>query len=788
MEQQSFYYKLVRFSQRYAKVIIVVAVLITLLFGYAALSIKLNADYDALLPDDNITNQHFSQYYTDEEATGSIILTYRSDQMYRPEVLELLQSVVTQIEAFDNISTGTHPFSMVTAEDRGGRIIVVPINSNPDGDSWTNEEARIFKERLLQDVVAQNLIVSEDGTMMMLIFPVSELRDDNTEQVASIKEIIEPLEEFGVARLNGTMPITSRVEFLLVRDLATLLGFSFLVIMLVYYFSFRAKRAVFLPLSVVLMGVIWSLGIMSLLGFKLTIFNIVTPPLVLTLGSSYSIHMLNEYYRASVEHSGGDTDDAWIVEAVVHISKTIVLACVTTVAGFLSLLVTQLSQFREFGLSTAIGITVCAVLTLFYLPALLHQLPTPKEVHKRQVSEGGLTKIISSISEHVMRHWPVILVAFGLIIVAFIIAFPLVSFETNYSRYFAKDDPMLISSKAFNRTIGGAETMYVTLDAPSESKDYFLDPEVLKDVHAFETSVMKQNEDITHLLSFPRYVSYLHGVSQGEERIPETRGLVMLMSRFLRLVEQMDGNNAEMEMLVNDDHSRLIIAYHYRDAETMGPPGLANAQGILATIEEKRNMLPEEVTVTPWGNGRRFIALSELIESDQRVSTLFSTLVVFLITAITFKSLGFGLFSIIPIAVGIMANYVFMVLFQIPFDMITMGFSSVTVGVGIDDAIHFIIRFKEVRRSDPGEDLKAVMRKTIRLTGRPIALTSISIIAGLLVLSFASFMPVRYFGILISIALLNTLLATLFILPACMYAGLTAHERIRKARGGQLRP
>jgi len=121
------------------------------------------------------------------------------------------------------------------------------------------------------------------------------------------------------------------------------------------------------------------------------------------------------------------------------------------------------------------------------------------------------------------------------------------------------------------------------------------------------------------------------------------------------------------------------------------------------------------------------------------------------------------------------------VLFNIPFDMITIGFSSVTVGVGIDDAIHFIIRFKEIRDDYPN-DLKKAIRETIEVTGRPIMLTSISIIAGLMVLSFASFMPVRFFGLLISIALFNTLLATLFILPAFMYAGLSLVGYIGKKR------
>jgi predicted RND superfamily exporter protein len=422
-----------------------------------------------------------------------------------------------------------------------------------------------------------------------------------------------------------------------------------------------------------------------------------------------------------------------------------------------------------------------ALLTLFYLPAFLHQLTNPKESQQRHVREGRITKLVGSFGEIVISHWYYILGLFVLLIVGFVIAFPQVEFETNYTKYFADDDPLVISSKAYTEAIGGVDVIYVTLKAPEGAKDYFLNPEVLKAVDAFETSTVEKTKDITHDLSFSSYVKYLDGVMDGEPNIPESPGLVMLLSRYLGLISGMDKNNKELQMLINEDHNQVTIAYRYRDTANMATTGLENAYNVLNAIDESTYLLPDEIEVIPWGNGNRFIALSDLIQKDQRKSTLASIIVVFLITAVTFMSVGYGLFSIIPIAVGIMANYIFMVLFNIPFDMITIGFSSVTVGVGIDDAIHFIIRFKEIRDDYPN-DLKKAIRETIEVTGRPIMLTSISIIAGLMVLSFASFMPVRFFGLLISIALFNTLLATLFILPAFMYAGLSLVGYIGKKR------
>ncbi|MBL7006930.1 MAG: MMPL family transporter, partial [Spirochaetia bacterium] len=285
----------------------------------------------------------------------------------------------------------------------------------------------------------------------------------------------------------------------------------------------------------------------------------------------------------------------------------------------------------------------------------------------------------------------------------------------------------------------------------------------------------KNSKDITHVLSFTRYTRYLHEIMTGEFTIPESPGLIMLISRYLSILTELDRNNSDFRLILSEDKNRMTIAFRYRNGETGSLPELENAQYVTDLLEQYRYMLPEDCTATIWGQGSRFLALNELIKSDQRRSTAWSLVIVFLITAVTFSSIKYGLFSLIPIVTGIMANYIFMMSFAIPFDMVTIAFSSVTVGVGIDDAIHFILRFRKVHKKYP-DNVRGAVHETLVLTGRPITLTSVSIISGLMVLSLGSFVPIRYFGILISVALFNTLMATLFILPACIILWYTFTE------------
>ncbi len=146
---------------------------------------------------------------------------------------------------------------------------------------------------------------------------------------------------------------------------------------------------------------------------------------------------------------------------------------------------------------------------------------------------------------------------------------------------------------------------------------------------------------------------------------------------------------------------------------------------------------------------------------------LISLVLIFLLTTIGFKSLRYGLFSIIPLTTAIMFNFIFMVVMDIPLDMTTVMFTSVVIGVGVDNAIHFLLQYRKQAEFYP-DDIEKRILETMIITGRPILLTTASIVGGLMVLTIANFQPVIYFGVLVSVTLLAAAVGTLVILPAIL--------------------
>ena len=683
------------------------------------------------------------------------VIIFSSSELYTPKVLNLLTDVMEELETLDKVGPCLSPFDFVTVEKQGTRLSVTPISPLKEGERWTEETASIFKERLLSDDMARNYLYSEDGNTIMLYYRTAHY---NQAEQDVMNSIIDPLRDYGRVAINGGSSIINRVTYYIFNDLALLLSLCFIIILLVYYLSFKSLRAVLVPSSLSIIGIIWTLGIMSLIGYKLTIISILTPCLVLTLGSSYSVHMISEYFAEA-------SDPKKAVNGYARTSKTILAACLTTVVGFLSMLVCHTPMFREFGVSVTIGISCCALLAIFYLPSILSLLPEPKAQKVEKIEHGKiLGAFINFINKVITKYWVVVLIITLLLVAGFALVHDKISFNSNYVDYFPQDDEFVLDTKFFAQTMGGTDPYYMEIVAPNNEKGFFLKAENIKKVYDFENTVMEACPDIVQSLSLPQYVGFLNKVYSGENSIPESNALVNLLYRLLQQMKAFIGSNV-LDVLVNEDASVITLAMRNYDAYEQNLQTTASARRVENTLNYYRYMLPEGTTSKIYCGASTSIRASDMIVKDQNIATWISMVCTVIIASITLFSVFRGCISIIPVLVGIMFNYIFMYITGIPFDLVTIGFSSITFGAGIDDALHYLLRYKYNKTLYPDKRIEDILTMTMNETGRPIILTTVSVVAGMCILLFGSFTPIRYFGLFMAVALTVAMLATLFILP-----------------------
>lgn len=772
--------KLLGFAIKHSVIVFILVGCVSIFFGYYATKVKINPDVERLIPDDDEIKKYL-EMYAEGDGNDHLVISVTSDNLYDIENLQLLDRAITNLEDLRGTNKSINPFNMITFRKDGMRLEVLTMSPRGEAPA-TEEELAVFKERLLSDPFAENLVVSEEGDVFSILIPIMHSAGES-DYLTQVREQVKTLDGPFTTYITSGALFSEAVQRYLIRDLTILLVLAVSVILFIYYMGFRAFRSALLTLFVVAMGTLWSVGFMALAGFTITIVSITIPTLVLTLGTSYSIHILNQFYRESLEHmpkerEGKKTDRLWVADSVHHVGKTVLMACLTTAIGFLSLLATSMKATREFGIAATVGIISCAVLSFFFLPAMLTRLRPPTKSQQKKVREGTIARVMESVSGFVLKRRVFILLFFIIVLAVFGIVSGKLNYETSIINYFPKREKIVRDTNFIFKEMKGYDEFTITLTAPENEKNYFLKEDVLKQISEFEDRIM-EDPDITGLYSFVAYIKHLNEIMYGERKVPDSRPLIILMSRYIKTL----ANDPEFKNMIgtmaNEDFTRLDITVWCYDHTTQSMSRDTSLSRMLAYVRKQVDeVLDPEMNPAVWGVLLQMVTVSDSIARDQLVSTVLSLAFVFILTTITFRSFRYGFYSLVPLITGILLNFIFMVIFTIPMDMTTVMFSIVVIGVGVDNSIHFILRFREQARIH-GDDIKTILSEALKIAGRPIIITTTSIIGGLLVLTFASFRPITYFGVLVSLALLTAAVSTLVILPAILTFGWKFQKRMR---------
>jgi predicted RND superfamily exporter protein len=769
-QNRSFILMLLHFVHRHSLAVIIAFGVVTFLFSLALTRIKVNPNIESLLPDDDEVIALMERYGEGQVEENYLVVAVEAEDPFTLPGLSAFARAIERLEAFPEIKKGITPFNLISFQKKGNRLALQPVS--PGGQCpQSPEELAVFKENLFSTPFAVNFVVSRDRSVLLAFFP-TEATEKYTELMAAIDRILADLKPYYRTHITGTIPFMDTTKTYLLRDLSTLLILAFAVILVIFYLGFRSKRAVALPILVVGIGTIWCLGFMSLIGFNLTLMSVIIPPLVLALGSSYSIHILNQYYREAGQIEG---DNRWIGGAIAHVNKTILLASATTIAGLLSLLSVSIEQTREFAISTSFGIFSCALLSLFFFPAVLYRLRAPRARQSRQVLKGTLTRVLTNLSAVVLRFRVLILVLVVLVLALAVFAFTKIEYNTDAISYFPSRSRVIKDMRFFAREIGGFEEIGITLTAPDNQANYFLQTEVLKRLSQFE-SRLAENPDICYLSSFVSYLEYANQVMYGTWEIPQTRALTLLLSRYFKVFAASEEASRVLGLLANEDFSSLTMMLRIYDSQDQSFIDEIGLREVLHMLDElQARYIPQGVQVERWGPLLRYLPLSDILQRDAVRSMVIAALLIVAITAIGFRSLLYGLYAVIPLLTGIMINVLFLYVTGIPLDALTIMVSSIAIGVGVDDAIHFLIQFRRQwgsRQWGQGkQDIRAAITKTMNITGRPIVLTTLAIDGGLVILAFGLFKPIVYFGLMVIITLSAACLGTVLVLPAVLSIG-----------------
>jgi len=740
--------------KKHPKLIILITILLTILFSFEMSKLEVASNFKDDLPaNDPIiqTESYFQEIFGKKDLL--FIGIEKTPTIYNTSTLKKVQDISKEIKHLSGIIED-EVISLSTANNIKGRYWGLEVGAFMKDVPQTDEELDQLRRDVQKNDIFYGRLVSKDETMTTIFANIKKLsgneKDRLVEEIYSLTKRYEGPEKF----YFGGDPIGNyEIERGIQHDFNRLIPFAFLLILIGFYISFRRLRGVFIPTIIMSLSIIWTMGLMSLLGYKINMVTSVIPVVMLAIVSSYGIHILYRYYEVTPR-----TKDALqsSVEAVQRTAQPLLMAGVTSAIGTITLLIFKVVSIKEFGIFLSAGIIFGFSLALTFAPALLMLLkPQTNNMAKdNSIKIDIFDKLMQRLTNLTMGNRAILMAAIGIIFLISLIGVSFIKVGLNFVDFFPKNHRFTISANKFNDKVGGANPLNIMIEAAEP--DGIKNPDILRKMLELE-NYARTIEGIGNTDSFARLIKRMHYVLNGEKKefdvIPDSQYLV---AQYL-LLYSMSGNPGDFDNLVDYEYRRakVTISLTTFDQE--------HQKKIFQKIRSyTETHFPKDVKIDYEGL-IYWIAQTDYVVIGKIQNIISSILIVFLFCVMVYRSFRLGILSIIPLTVATLFTFGIMGFLDIRLNMATAVITSIAVGVGVDFAIHYITHFRE--EIDRGLNYHEATIATITSSGKAIVFDMLSNILGFIVFISSDFVPIQNFGWLVSVNMIAVSIGTLVILP-----------------------
>jgi predicted RND superfamily exporter protein len=799
---------------------IVLAILLSVLvfFGYHAKDFKLDASADSLLLEQDVDLRLFREIQQRYPTNDLIVVTFTPEKdLFSDETLSVLKRLRGELGKVFSVDS---VFTILDAPlfESSSKPFAELISNLPTLEKRGVDRIKA-KSELLKSPVFRELLISADGKTTALLLNLveekryyrllqtryrlrdkqrsGELSDDEKDilnrtniefgqaldalneqrhlSVTHIREIIKPFTQYGDVRLGGTPLITDDMVTFVRNDLVVFGGGVLIVLVLVLALIFRELRWIALPLLSCFYAGLIMMGVLGFAGWKVTVISSNFLALMLIITISMNIHLIVRYRE--LQRDKPDDDLQNLVRAVTHkMAKPCLYTALTSIIGFSSLVVSGIKPVIDFGWMMSAGLAVTYVTCFLLFPSLLLALGSNP---RKTVSGPYRLPFPDFLARLTEKFGKQIIAVSALLAVVSVAGILQLRVENSFINYFSDDTEIYQGLELIDRKLGGTTPLEILLRFEDT---YALTPADLEGLS--EEDIAMEREYAAERARSPRYwftsdkvrrIAAVHDYLAG---LPEI-GKVLSLASTVRLAEsaakaQLDGTQLAIlyTKLPGDVKEDLISPY----VSIENNEARIFARVLDSNPDIRRNELLETVRrdlVTKLGLKQENVTVSGLLVLyNNMLQSLFESQIktlgvvmlgIALMVMILFRSLRLALIAIVPNLISAALVLGFMGWINIPLDMMTITIAAITIGIAVDDDIHYIYRFRE-EYAVTGSYLKT-MHYCHSSIGDAIFFTSLTVTVGFSVLLLSNFIPTIYFGLLTAAAMFIALFASLTLLP-----------------------
>ena len=784
------------FSQFYTNVIlknpksIFVILLITLLsFGYYSKDFRLDASSETLLIDGDPDLKYLQEISKRYGSKEFLILTYTPNEgMISDASINNLLSLKYKIQSLDWVH------SVVTLLD-------IPLLNSSDAplqerleNFKTLKDEGIDRNRGFKEIVSspvfRNFVISEDGNTSGIIVYIKnnsklkgfenrskaeietykdKIKKQNHQNILEIRDVIKSYEDIGKIHLGGIPMIADDMMSFIKSDIIVFGIGVFLFIIATLWFVFRKLIWIIVPISSCFFSVTIMMGILGLLGWKVTVISSNFIALMLILTMAMNIHMSTRFLQLKENYPNKN-----ILELIVLTTNKmfwpILYTVLTTVIAFLSLIFSEIKPIIDFGWMMTLGLITSFLITFTLLPTLINFVPI-ENISVKENKDSIITSFFAKIS---LNNHKIIFVLTGFVIIFSLIGISRLEVENSFINYFSKKTEIYKGMKLIDEKLGGTTPLEVILKFPKKEKTE-IDTEDEFDNWGDEDE--KSDEKYWFTKDKIDRISSVHNYLDS---LPQV-GKVLSFSSIIDVATLLNNNKPlgtlEMGVLYSKIpetiKTEIIDPYiSIKDNEAR-----INLRIIDSQEDLRRNDLIKKINYDLKNkiglNEDEFKLAGVLILFNNLLQSLFKSQIltlglvmvgIFSMFLVLFKNIKLSLIGVVPNFIAAFFILGIIGLLGIPLDMMTITIAAITIGIAVDNSIHYIYRFKE--EFNILNDYEKTLDLCHSTVGIAILNTSITIVFGFSILVLSKFIPTIYFGVFTGLAMLLAMVSVLTLLPS----------------------
>jgi predicted RND superfamily exporter protein len=764
------WHKVAGFILRNRITLLITLGVITVFMSWQATKIEMDYHYANMLSEKDpvyLDKLKFHKIFGDE--ANGIVIGFAEKDIFNYEKFLAFQKLCKTLEGIENVS------SVLTVSQAVNARQVTIIDENGIKKRQF-ETYKIFPEEIssqheldsIKDVFFslpfyEGMLYNKTKDVFLMSVSLNKEILSSKERIPVVREIERVLrnyeeKEHVEIHISGLPFIRTKMMDLIKEEIKLFILLAVLICIIILYLFFRSFKVIGVALIVVGASVLWAVGLMGLLGFKITVLTGMIPPLLIVIGIPNTIFLLNKYHSETVAH--GNKILA-LQRVISKIGSAVFLSNVTTAAGFATFIITNSSLLVEFGIIASCGILFAFITALIIIPSVFSFLKPPSNKYTKHLQGKFITKIVDVLSRIVTNHRPKVYIS--VIIVIFVAIYGVTLIER--TGYLLDDvpesDAMKVDLKFLEKNFNGVSPIEIAI----ESKDSLQGTEMVDQIKKIDSLQQKLSayKELSRSLSVADAVKFLYqAYSKGKIENyclppnPKTYETI-----FKRLPTGLDDNLAKS--FIDSTYRITRISLNIADI------GTNRMQNLLPMIKKDiYDVFPQDnYNIIITGSTIVFFTGTTYLIKNLFISLSLALLIITMLMYALQRSPKMVIIALIPNLIPMLVTAALMGYFGIPIKPSTILVFGIALGISVDGTIHYLTKYRQ-ELSHNNWNIGLAVRKALKETGTSMMYTSAVLFFGFLIFAASSFGGTIALGLLISMTLLVAMVCNLIVLPTML--------------------